>query len=419
MVTNKYKKRKRRLKQLWSDNTIYETKRNLNKLGNNIKHNTNNNDMKQRYFHLFSNFKKMVKQKKIQYQKKIFDTLSEKYNSNPQEYWKILKSFKNGVTEDEEIPEILNNEEKLIKHFQQQGNPFKINTELKEKIENTLKKLEEKLKENPETDRPITFGEIKNVIKNLKTGKAAGPDRIINEVIKCSHTVIINCILKMFNLILKVGKYPKSWRESFLTPIHKSGDKKDPNNYRGVSLINSLAKMFNAILNNRLTGILRDFLSNNQFGFRKDHRTADSIFVLKSLINKYLHKNKKKIYACFVDLKKAFDSVWRDGLLYKLYEVGVGIKFFNIVKDQYEKTISSLKYKNCYSEFFKIERGVKQGDSLSPTLFNIFINDITSIFEKNYCNPLQMIEMKIGSLLFADDLLILSETKHGLQNSLR
>lgn len=170
--------------------------------------------------------------------------------------------------------------------------------------------------------------------------------------------------------------------------------------------------------NNRLTKLIDNQLSNSQFGFRENHRTADSIFILKSLINKYIHKNKGKIYACFVDLRKAFDSVWREALLYKLSIMGVGSKFFNIIKEQYNITNSSLKFKDKHSVFFNIIRGVKQGDSLSPTLFNIFINDIAGNFNEDQSYPLKLIESQIGSLLFADDLLILSESKEGLQNSL-
>ena len=84
-----------------------------------------------------------------------------------------------------------------------------------------------------------------------------------------------------------------------------------------------------------------------------------SIFVLKSLINKYIHKNKNKMYACFVDLRKAFDSVWREALLYKLCKMGVGLHFFKLLKEQYLNTTSSLKHKDQYSVFFNISRGVK------------------------------------------------------------
>ncbi|XP_071145017.1 uncharacterized protein [Mytilus edulis] len=245
-----------------------------------------------------------------------------------------------------------------------------------------------------ETDAPITFAEVKLVISNLKVNKSAGPDRIVNEILKHSQPVIINSIVKVFNLILKTGNYPDSWKLSFMIPLHKKGDKLDPNNYRGISLISNLPKIFNAILNNRLIKIVDKQLSDCQFGFRENHRTADSIFLLKSLINKYLHKEKKKIYACFIDLKKAFDSVWRTALLYKLCKMGVGKSFYRVIKQQYLNTKSSLKYKDYVSEYFNIARGVKQGDTLSPTLFNVFINDIVKNFEGNDSSPLKLINSK-------------------------
>jgi hypothetical protein len=202
--------------------------------------------------------------------------------------------------------------------------------------------------------------------------------------------------MEMFKVILKTGIYPKSWKESFTIPIYKPGDKNDPNNYRGVSLINCLPKIFNTILNNRLIKIIEDQLSNSLFGFRENHRTADSIFVLKSLINKYIHKNKKKIYACFVDLRKAFDSVWRQALLYKLCKMGVGLHIFKLLKEQNLNTTSSLKHKDQHSVFFNISMGVKQGDSLRDRPFNlkgglwffvsfrIFFSDNTKSYNINF-----------------------------------
>ena len=148
-----------------------------------------------------------------------------------------------------------------------------------------------------ESDSTITYREIQKAIFDLKKGKSASPDRILNEVIKYTKSVMINSYMKIFNVILKTEIYPKSWKESFTIPIYKSGDKNEPNNYRGISLINCLPKICNTILNNRLIKIIEDQLSNSQFGFRENHRTADSVFVLKSLINKYIHKNRKKIYA--------------------------------------------------------------------------------------------------------------------------
>jgi hypothetical protein len=83
------------------------------------------------------------------------------------------------------------------------------------------------------------------------------------------------------------------WLSSYIVPIHKSGDPFDPNNYRGISLLNGIAKIFSAILNNRIMLHMKDKFSNVQFVFRPNMRTADSLFIFKTLINKYFNLLKK------------------------------------------------------------------------------------------------------------------------------
>ena len=111
------------------------------------------------------------------------------------------------------------------------------------------------------------------------------------------------------------------------------------------------------------------------------------MFILKSLISKYVNKKKEKIFACFVDLRRAFDTLWHNGLRYKLIKNGLGKKIYEVISDMYNLTESSIKIDNKISKSFILERGVKQGDSLSPTIFNCFINDIHQIFD-NTCKPL-------------------------------
>ena len=339
----------------------------------------------------------MVKFKKAQYREKIFNSLTDSFDKKPKDYWEILKGMKNKKNTGNEVPEILKDEEIITKHIQDQGKPTFVNIKWKEEIEKQLVNIEKNIISNRETDAPIKYSEIKNVISKLKKEKVPGPDTIINEIVKFSKNVSIKSIVKLFNLILNTGIYPSKWKYSYLILLHKSGVKTDPNNYRGISLISCLPKLFNAVLNERLIKLMENTISNTQFGFRKNHRTSDSIFVLKSLINKYLHKNKNKIYACFVDLKKAFDSVWRKALLYKLYKAGAGKKIFNIIKGQYEETKSAFKHQEWHSEYFEITQGVKQGDSLSPTLFNLFINDLDAEFSNENSCPLELIDTKVGS----------------------
>jgi predicted phage-related endonuclease len=150
-------------------------------------------------------------------------------NKNPKEYWNILKSIKKKSNEQENIPEILKDKSVIIEHFLKQGNPSHFNSNFKKEIENQLKNMEDMMYK-ADSDSTITYKEIKKAIFDLKKGKSAGPDRILNEVIKYTNPVMINSYMKIFNVILKTGIYPNSWKESFTIPIYKSGDKNDPNN---------------------------------------------------------------------------------------------------------------------------------------------------------------------------------------------
>ena len=117
------------------------------------------------------------------------------------------------------------------------------------------------------------------------------------------------------------GYYPSGWRKALIVLIYKKkGDLDGPNYYRGIALISCLAKLFNNILNERLTNFLRKnkIISEYQIGLSKKARTADHMFVLSHLIDTHVKQSRKHIFAAFIDFEKAFDSVWRDALLYKL-----------------------------------------------------------------------------------------------------
>ena len=157
-------------------------------------------------------------------------------------------------------------------------------------------------------------------------------------MLKNSTPELQRAVLKLFNLVLSSGCFPDIWSRGLLTPIHKSGDKLDPNNFRGICVSSNLGKVFNSILNNRILTFLNEHnvLSKNQIGFLPNHRTTDHIYTLHTLINQHVHQTKNgKIFACFVDFKKAFDSIWHEGLYYKLLQSGVGGKAYDIIKSMY------------------------------------------------------------------------------------
>ena len=214
---------------------------------------------------------------------------------------------------------------------------------------------------------------------------------------------------------------PKNWCNGLITPIFKSGVRNDPSNYRGICVSSCLGKLFFSILNQRLLEHVTslNILHKSQIGFLPKNRTSDHLLTLRTLIDKYVHCHGEKVYACFVDFRKAFDSVWHDGLLYKLLQIGVGGCFYKLIKNLYSKSSCALKIGTSQTRSFSYSRGVRQGCILSPLLFNLYVNDLPSAFQNTLSDPIILPNgTKLNSLLYADDLIIISRSKIGLQNCL-
>ena len=334
-------------------------------------------------------------------------------------FWNLINKL-NCLTEDKmgHIP----NEDEFINFFKEinscdsKHNHFHKNILLQ--LKDKLKDLEAN-KEEHNLNNKITVDEIMKAIKNLKNGKSAGADLISNEMIKSGTQVLINPLCKLFNFIFQTGTFPKIWNESYISLIHKKGDKLNPNNYRGISITSNLGKLFNKVIHNRLFQFIdsNKLITRNQIGFKPKSRTADHIFTLKSLIDHYKSK-KKKVFAAFIDLRKAFDTVWREGLFYILLKHKIPYKIFNIIYSMYQDTRCRIKFQNGLSQFFPSTCGVKQGDVLSPILFNLFINGLSDDLDNSHTNPLMVGDVTISSLMYADDIILLSETQEGLQKAL-
>ena len=159
----------------------------------------------------------------------------------------------------------------------------------------------------------------------------------------------------------------------------------------------------------------RNLLAPEQIGFRKNHRTTDHLFIVKNLMDRY-KKCKKSLFICFVDFQKAFDTVWHDGLFFKLRNYGISSKFYSVIRTMYKNVRLAVQCNGALTPFFQSHVGVRQGDNLSPSLFNLFINDLPQIFKD--CCPAQFGDMSLPCLLYADDLAIFSESETGMQRAL-
>ena len=208
-----------------------------------------------------------------------------------------------------------------------------------------------------------------------------------------------------------------------VTPIYKSGNRQDPTNYRGICINSCLGNLLTSILNHRLKTFLieQDILHEAQIGFLPGNRTSDHIFTMRTLIGKYVKQvSRGKLYTCFIDFRKAFDSIWHDGLLYKLLTYNIGGKFYDLIKNIYSKTKCSLKLTDSKrTPLFDYCKGDRQGCILSPMLFNLYLNEIPFLLDRKDTDPITLPNgTHLNCLLYADDLLLISHSAEGLQKAI-
>ena len=163
----------------------------------------------------------------------------------------------------------------------------------------------------------------------------------------------------------------------------------------------------------------RNTIHPSQIGLQSGHRTADHSFTLKT-IDEHINQNKNgKICACFVDFKKASDLVWHEGLFLKLLENKIDGNFYHLIKNLYSNSKCAVKEsKRNRTEFFPYSKIVRHGCILSPLLFNIYINELATLFDSTAADPCILPNgTKLSCLLYADDLILLSQSELGLQKS--
>ena len=155
-------------------------------------------------------------------------------------------------------------------------------------------------------------------------------------------------------------------------------------------------------------------IHEGQAGFRSGRSCIDNVFTLNEIVQGRLREN-KVTYAFFLDIQKAFDTVWHQGLWYRLWELGVRGRMWRVIKRMYQVTKSSVLLDGEISNQFDISQGVAQGCSLSPILFSVFINDLLNEVEKSGSGISISEDCKVGGLMFADDFVGLAGDKDDLQ----
>ena len=311
-------------------------------------------------------YRRICRQKRKKYNIKQANDLLVLSKKDPKKYWRHLKGGKRGDN--------INAKLNFLDHFKNLASKESSLNETGEQEVADL--LERELKCIDLIDNEISLDELNTAIKSLKRDKSCGNDGIVNEFIINAPLYVKDFLLLLFNAILSFEYVPDKWCIGTIIPIFKSGDKGEVNNYRGITLLSIVCKLFTKIMNSRLNLWAENekILTESQFGFRQQRGTTDCLFILHGLIEKLLVQG-KKMYAAFIDYEKAFDYLDRGAIWAKLIKNGVSSKCIRMFQSLYEKMKLEVR-QGSQNDTFTSSTGILQRECTSPIFFSFFVNDL-------------------------------------------
>lgn len=257
----------------------------------------------------------------------------------------------------------------------------------------------------------ISEMEVELAMKSLKNRKAAGICKIPPELLKHGGAEVTRGLTRLFNKIMEEENVPSDWKKAIIVPIFKNkGSKQDCGNYRGISLISVPSKVFMRVLLNRIKPNIEQKLREEQAGFRGGRSTVDQIFAMRQVMEKRW-EYALPVYCAFIDLEKAYDSVWREGMWKIAEHYGISEKIVELLRNWYVDVSSCVRMDGGEGEWFPVTTGLRQGCVMSPSLFNVYMDAMMrKVTDDGVDGGVRVGRERVMDLDFADDVALLADT---------
>jgi hypothetical protein len=258
--------------------------------------------------------------------------------------------------------------------------------------------------------------DVRKAIRSMSGGKSPGHDGLSIEHLKYAGPHLPRVLAMFYSLCVGHSYLPADMMRTVVVPIvkNKTGDISDHNNYRPISLATVMAKVLDSLLNAQLDRYLR--IHDNQFGFRQGLSTETAILCLKQTVRYYTDR-RTPVYACFLDLSRAFDLVCYDILWQKLHDISVPQDLIGIFKFWYLNQVNVVRWSGALSEPYRLECGVRQGGLTSPRLFNLYVNALIEELSGTRVGC-HIDGVCLNNISYADDMVLLSASVCGMRRLL-
>ncbi|KAK3517264.1 hypothetical protein QTP70_001756 [Hemibagrus guttatus] len=255
---------------------------------------------------------------------------------------------------------------------------------------------------------------VTEVVQQLLGGKAPRVDKICPEYLNSLDVVGLSWLTHLFNIAWRSGTVPLDWVTGVVVPLFKKGDHRVCSNYRGITLLSLPGKVYSRVLERRVRQV-EPRIQEEQCGFCPGRGTLDQLYTLHRVLEGSW-EFAQPVHMCFVDLEKAFDCVPHGILWEVLWEYGVCGPLLRAVQSLYNRSRSLVRIASCKSDLFPVHVGLRQGCSLSPVLFIVFMDRISRCSQG--LEGVRFGDYRISLLISADDVALLAPLSLDLQHAL-